>query len=110
MNIRYLDIQIFRRRNTTSRQKYNNRTSKVYILPFGRKQINGWKYENKVKAIENRFEKQLLDTDKKSIGGLFAKDFLFEEDICDLNKFKKFFSIINIYTLQCKKIKDSVTK
>ena len=49
------------------------------------------KYENKVKAIENRFEKQLLDTDKKSIGGLFAKDFLFEEDICDLNKFKKSF-------------------
>ena len=91
MNIRDSDIQILRRRNTTSGQKYNNRTSKVYILSFGRKQIKGWKYENKVKAIENRFEKQLLDTDKKSIGGLFAKDFLFEEDICDLNKFKKSF-------------------
>ena len=91
MNIRDSDIQILRRRNTTSGQKYNNRTSKVYILSFGRKQIKGWKYENKVKAIENRFEKQLLDTDKKSIGGFFAKDFLFEEDICDLNKFKKSF-------------------
>ena len=43
--------------------------------------------KKEVKAIENRVEKKLLDTDQKSIAFLFSKEFLIEEAIYEFNKF-----------------------
>ena len=42
--------------------------------------------KKQIKAIENRVEKQLLDTDQKSIPALFSKDVSTLEAIYELNK------------------------
>ena len=42
--------------------------------------------EKQIEEIKNRDKKQLLDTDQKSITSLFAKDFLTEQAIYELNK------------------------
>ena len=42
--------------------------------------------EKQIKAIKNRVQKQLLQTNQKSIFSLFSKDFLTEEAIHELNK------------------------
>ena len=39
-----------------------------------------------IKAIENKFKKHLLNTDRKSIVSLVSRDFLREEAKCELNK------------------------
>ena len=39
-----------------------------------------------IKAIENKFKKHLLNTDRKSIVSLVSRDFLTEEAKCELNK------------------------
>ena len=40
----------------------------------------------KVKILENRVEKNVLDTDQKSMASQFSKDSLNEETTCELNK------------------------
>ena len=42
--------------------------------------------QKQIKALENRFEKNFLDTDQKSITYLFLKVFLNEEAAYELNK------------------------
>ena len=42
--------------------------------------------EKQINALENRIEKEFLDTDKKSITSLFSKDFLNENATLELKK------------------------
>ena len=42
--------------------------------------------EKEIKALENRFEKNVLDTDQKSISSLFSKNVINEEATYELNK------------------------
>ena len=42
--------------------------------------------EKQIKITKTKVEKQLLETDKKPIASLFSKEFLYEEDIYELNK------------------------
>ena len=42
--------------------------------------------EKQINALENRIEKEFLDTDKKSITPLFSKDFLNENATLELKK------------------------
>ena len=42
--------------------------------------------KKQIKALKNRVEKNVLDTDQKSIASLFSKDFLNEEVTYELRK------------------------
>ena len=42
--------------------------------------------EKEIKALENRFEKNVLDRDQKSISSLFSKNVINEEATYELNK------------------------
>ena len=51
--------------------------------------------EKQTKATEGKVEKQLLDTDQKSITGLFSKHFLSEKAVYEFNEIKEIEPEIN---------------
>ena len=66
--------------------------------------------EKQINALENRIEKEFLDTDKKSITSLFSKDFLNENATLELKKKSQKWKInsINIICKACNKKKDKI--
>ena len=57
---------------------------------------NNWTYSWKTnKRIEGKVQKQLLDTEEKSITSLFSKDFFSQEAAYELNKIKEIQQKIN---------------